>query len=369
MNTLQKILIFFLVVFSSCVKKKDIAESVIVIDMNQNRIESIGASKLCQNMHFIPLDSNKEQLFGEVSKIIKTDKLYFILDTKSTKRIYAFNVDGTFFKTIGSNGKGPGEYLNPIDFVVDVDNEELIILDQFRKFIKIDYFGNLLFEKSLPQDAMFIEEISMYKGNLFASTARVKYNILQYQVLQFDKSFDIFTEFLPYETGIPFHLPFKNKFFQFSDNFYFIDIFKNEIYMLDDDLFVLKYNLNLAGKHNTFEQILNGNSEFLNSKSAAYLFDRCVAGDSIIFLPVFIEGRPHYGFLNIHSEDYFIIDNIEDDSFAFQMPNTFFDNKFISFRNSYHFNEAFPNNELQPQATDNPIIIEYTLASDIDNNL
>lgn len=363
MKSQIKILILLVLIEFSCKHKSTTIVNSTEIDVCKNRIETIQASTICKNVSYVQLSSGEGHLIGEVSKIIKTDKFYFILDAKNTKCIYAFNLDGTFFCTIGSNGRGPGEYLNPIDFVVDIDNEAVIVLDQFNKIIKIDYSGNLLVEQSLPKNAMFIEEIYLLNDDLFASTGRIEYNELNYQILLFDKSFNLKNHFLPYETGIPMHYTYKNKFFNLSGTLHFVDVFENNIYVFEDDSFILKYNLKLPDKNKTFEQVLKGNQEILNSQSAAYLFDSCVAEDSVLFLPILLEGRPHYGFLNIHNNDYFLVKNIVDDLLTFYRPYSYYKNKFISFSNSFNFNEAFPNSGLNVLPTDNPIIIEYQLDS------
>jgi hypothetical protein len=66
------------------------------------------------------------QTFFEPSDIeLGKDDLFYVLD-KGNSRIQVFDETGKFFRTIGREGKGPGEFTYPVDVVIDSHNNLVI---------------------------------------------------------------------------------------------------------------------------------------------------------------------------------------------------------------------------------------------------
>ena len=101
--------------------------------------ENVFISEIFDSISYIPLkDSESHSLMSEVSKLEKVDSLFFILD-KNVQKLYIYNDSGSFLKTVGRIGQGPGEYVTISDFSVDYKKKEILILDRSgRKIIKYD---------------------------------------------------------------------------------------------------------------------------------------------------------------------------------------------------------------------------------------
>lgn len=77
----------------------------------------------------IPLETKKECLIQNVRSLeIFKDNIY-ILDDKVNK-LFVFDKNGNFKRSISEQGRGRGEYLELADFSIDRKNEVIYLLDE-----------------------------------------------------------------------------------------------------------------------------------------------------------------------------------------------------------------------------------------------
>ena len=71
-------------------------------------------------------DDREEYLFVEMSRIaIDDDDNIYILDRRGA-HVKVFDSSGTYIRTIGRKGQGPGEFQNPIEMFITHDNEMVV---------------------------------------------------------------------------------------------------------------------------------------------------------------------------------------------------------------------------------------------------
>jgi hypothetical protein len=78
----------------------------------------------------------------------------------------AFDSKGKFLRRYGAKGSGTGEYILPMDFTVDKDRNELIIINSERHFLNFYDLGNASFKRALPY-SFPVREIYKLTKNLF----------------------------------------------------------------------------------------------------------------------------------------------------------------------------------------------------------
>ena len=79
------------------------------------------------SVRVVALETAPGSLLTTFQKVLVTPSGNFIvLDTKG---IYAFSPQGKFLFPIGRRGKGPGEYLQPLDICLSGDGKELLVLE------------------------------------------------------------------------------------------------------------------------------------------------------------------------------------------------------------------------------------------------
>lgn len=129
-----------IVLFASCQKENNkkevntysINESIINIQFNWPQ-----SIKLLQ---CIQLETNNESLIGHVKKVEILNNMIFVLDSKSNA-IVVFDKNGAFINKINNYGKGPQEYIELRDFMVDSKSKTILVLD-YKKIIRYNFEGH-----------------------------------------------------------------------------------------------------------------------------------------------------------------------------------------------------------------------------------
>ena len=108
-------------------------------------------SDIFSNFHIIPLESKEECQFNDISDIKIIDSIIYVYDRQGTKSVYLFSINGTFLSKVYKIGRGPGEYINPTDFDVNINSGTILIYDwASKKMNEYDNQGNCLKTISLP---------------------------------------------------------------------------------------------------------------------------------------------------------------------------------------------------------------------------
>ncbi len=89
----------------------------------------------CEVSNIVILETSEESLIGAIQKIVFSDNGIHIMDRTQDKQIISFDNHGNFISSLSKKGRGPDEYLYPMDFVFDSDSQTLEILDNGTKSI------------------------------------------------------------------------------------------------------------------------------------------------------------------------------------------------------------------------------------------
>lgn len=150
--------IFFIVctlVFLGCAEPQSKSDvNSITIDLSDES-EDVRLSDLVDvEIDIIPLSTytkNDELVFFQrLNKVEFTKDFIFILDFESAQSLLVFDLNGNFLHKIGSQGSGPNEYRQIMDFVIE--NDQVDVLD-FKKIIKYRIDGTYLSSRSLREIA------------------------------------------------------------------------------------------------------------------------------------------------------------------------------------------------------------------------
>ncbi|MCX6227062.1 MAG: 6-bladed beta-propeller, partial [Bacteroidia bacterium] len=107
-------------------------EDLIRIKIDAGQFKSSGnVSDYLEVVKLIPLETTKECLIGEIDKVVQFRNNIYVVDSRTYNLLW-FDSSGKFLGQIGQRGKGPGEYIEMHDFLVDTINELIYLLD-FRK--------------------------------------------------------------------------------------------------------------------------------------------------------------------------------------------------------------------------------------------
>ncbi len=162
-----KYLIFFLLICSSCNRKKQSTDTKLFqpapidsfvyypikdnqIKVDLHKLQKTSLFDYFSHVELIPLDTNDDVLIGICEEIIHYQDRYYVFDRQQYK-VYIFDDTGNFIFQINKHGRGPGEYtemrsifLNPFTNNIDIlDFGCLYSYDLSGKYVKTIQLANL----------------------------------------------------------------------------------------------------------------------------------------------------------------------------------------------------------------------------------
>lgn len=118
----------------SCSNPSDIGPDLLPIDVSkafENKQELL-LSQFVSEVKYIKLETRPECLFASVGNLHLGQK-YLLASNGFQGNVYLFTPQGKFIKTIGSRGKGPGEYVSIAGLAIDRNEEFLYLCDPRQK--------------------------------------------------------------------------------------------------------------------------------------------------------------------------------------------------------------------------------------------
>ncbi len=103
--------------------------------------------KYLKKIDFVRLKTSDNYYVQEVNKVIEINNQFLVFDHYSNK-LSLFNEDGQWIRFYGKQGQGPNEYLQIMDFTVDIAKEQIHVFDDMlRKIIIYNLEGKVIQEK------------------------------------------------------------------------------------------------------------------------------------------------------------------------------------------------------------------------------
>jgi len=124
------------------------AEKTLEVDLDKART-GFKLSEIVDTVYFIPLETHEDCLIGNIGKVIFHDSLIVLLDNpfRGSGNVYLFNQTGRFVRSVGSIGRGPGEYTRGTDMLVVDGNIQII--DNSGGVVIYDLDGKFMSRKHL----------------------------------------------------------------------------------------------------------------------------------------------------------------------------------------------------------------------------
>jgi len=127
-------LIYYLSSISTLYGQTDPINVPYNIDIKKNirNIKTVNLSSIGKDLLYIPLETTPECLINEIDDIEFSDSYIFV---NERKRLLQFAKNGKFIRQIGSQGRGPEEYLDVMDFCINNQTQEIYILSFYQNLV------------------------------------------------------------------------------------------------------------------------------------------------------------------------------------------------------------------------------------------
>ena len=236
----------FLLIILSCNQphKKSLSTIVVNEEPQTNRI-----SDLCDSVFFTPLETDKNFLLGDLTKIIMSDSVIWVFDEFNTQTIAKFNRQGNFLTAKLPTGTGPGEYLHPSDFAIDHNGDLLVYSTNAYAMIRYDSNGHFI---RADRWGFFVDKFAPLRNGFLVCSPTFK-DLLG--IGRFNYTFFVMNHNKP-DTSLCF-LPYKESDFGFfypglinqTDSMIsFVYGLENKIFAFDMYQFKVRYILNFGDR-------------------------------------------------------------------------------------------------------------------------
>ena len=210
----------------SCTRTTTTNTAIKSLDIFSHQVSKIDYDSIS----IVRLESERNILLGDQLKMKLNHGEIFIADLGVQHCIFRFDSNGKFICKIGTEGKGPQEYLNLIDFIIHGDTID-ILSGMGANSMVTGYLtdGNFLYSKTIKLIATSFEKL---KSKYIFYTG---YNKKFHKFRMYITSEDGKTEktFLPNKTEL--NLPvFENNFFKTDSLIYIKESFNNQVYSLSE---------------------------------------------------------------------------------------------------------------------------------------
>lgn len=111
------------------------------------------ASQLFDGCQIVELDTSKDSYIANIDRIYRDNRFIYILDNR-LHAVFIFDLGGKFIRRFYEIGRGPGEYIQLSDFLVDNRGRIYLMADIPEKLIIRDSDGGMLEQRPLNESYM-----------------------------------------------------------------------------------------------------------------------------------------------------------------------------------------------------------------------
>ena len=221
------------------------------INLTQEDIDNRNPDFSIRIKKVIPLEMREESVFQMIDKIKFKNDSIFIFDAFGTRKIFVFDKSGQFITTIGSKGKGPGEYNLPNDFHVNDDGSVMVLASIRNKLIKYSVSGKFLEEQDVFDEVKHFT-ISSDQKILTINDPRTDFQFYQISNGVKEKSMIPSSDVIKEKIKLT-SIAQEKGFFLCADEYYFNPYFSKTIYKADVAGVIKEcYNIDIAGANYWF---------------------------------------------------------------------------------------------------------------------
>lgn len=238
----------FILLLHSCRDKIiNNASQSIKLNILTEQYKKIGISGFVERIEYTILENKKGNLLGGIDKAILDNDVLYVLDNK-TKKISAFSISGHFKFQINSFGKGPEEYLDLSDFIINRATSEIEVWDNGnRKILVYDKIGE--YKREIPFDLRMENFARMKDNSIICYTCNYPnydYRGIKnaYNIYHVDYEGNVINTWLPIGNMNSLTLLEGNMFYEYNNGVNVTIPFDQNVYFIDSKECKVKYQIN-----------------------------------------------------------------------------------------------------------------------------
>lgn len=283
-----------------------------------DRAEELLMSSLVDTVKFISLDNR--ELVGGVDQILWTKDRLLLLDSRRTKKIFIYTIDGKLITSIESGSGEPGKFVWPYAPTLNTDEKSFFVVsDATKRILQYNMDGGLLTDSDISHLGQVDDMIATKNGFAFSlkqdshSSANIVFTDHNFQITGEVKASD-FYEQLPFVSGGA-----SNSFYpgQEIGHFYYQEIMTNMILEVKDEKIIRVFEIDLPDSYEVnYEEVGRSISEVIQSareNGLVKLNDNHVTFGSYFLVDMVNSGRGALVLLDLEKSQMKFISNLKND--------------------------------------------------------
>lgn len=238
------------------------------------------------------LDSCKDGLLKEVSKIEILSDTIFVLDKAGQKCVCKFDMEGHFIGKIGKPGKGHGEYRFANDFTIDRHTGDVMILGD-NSYIHL-YDKNGIFKTSKCVNKSLMWNIQATDDGVYMSTNHQTFTSGEnaFLLYKYDNKLDEVGKWISVLPNYMGMIPLQSAIFQTKDNkLYYTDDRQNSVFLYDEKIASFTKAMSINFPNPIPINLKKSSNAFMSSQlNYDYLKDFYV-GEKVYYVTYFCKGK------------------------------------------------------------------------------
>lgn len=229
------------------------SHSIETIKIDLDEVPEVKMSSFFEELEYVPLETNDQALIGDPDKVIIYDDNIYLLEKYNTRRLSAFGLDGSLKFRI-NEGRGPGQLLEPSDFIVNQDTKIIEVHDNRKREMQYyDSLGNFIKSK---RTGILPSSIHKANNNYYFYTANVPEGDFRHSLIITDEDFNVLENHFPIPENMEFiSIGGYRNFHQYDNSLFLSFVLNDTIYEVSPAHGVQPAYLTDFGKYKVPEEV------------------------------------------------------------------------------------------------------------------
>lgn len=212
-------------------------------DLTKITIHSSGIKKIFEftpemsdSYYYVPLETTENSIIGNIDRVLRHDDRIFILDREKARSVFCFDGSGNFLFRLGKLGRGPGEYPDLLDMVLDPIANHIGILGE-DVIIWYNIQDGIYSGQDTKFDNFMVDRVSMYDSNTLIGYANNQCFSKKYcsNFYRFTKDGNVIDQYMPIKNDekdlyVEYETPFSGGIYSSS----FTHFLNDSIYVINE---------------------------------------------------------------------------------------------------------------------------------------
>lgn len=283
-----------------------------------DRAEELLMSSLVDTVKFISLDNR--ELVGSVDQILWTKDRLLLLDSRRTKKIFIYTIDGKLITSIESGSGEPGKFVWPYAPTLNTDEKSFFVVsDATKRILQYNMDGGLLTDSDISHLGQVDDMIATKNGFAFSlkqdshSSANIVFTDRNFQITGEVKASDFYKQ-LPHVSGGA-----SNSFYPGNElgHFFYLEVMTNILFEIHDEKVIDVFEIDLPDSYEVdYTKVGRSVSEVVQDarkKGLVKLNNNHIYFGSNFLIDLTNAGRGALALLNLEKSQIKFISNLKND--------------------------------------------------------